>query len=119
MYGLSDNEAAYLAGSMFGAGSDTVSLLLIQLYLMLIDLDGFRHQHRCNGSSLLPRDRDKSSCPNRCSRGYQTMFVYFIFRRILLLTLVDPTFDDRDQLTEVTAFVLETYRWYASLHFGN
>lgn len=26
-YGLTDNEAAYLAGSMFGAGADTVSFL--------------------------------------------------------------------------------------------
>lgn len=29
-YGLSDHELAYLAGSMFGAGSDTVRNLCIQ-----------------------------------------------------------------------------------------
>ncbi|PBK86254.1 cytochrome P450 [Armillaria gallica] len=77
MYGLSDNETAYLAGSMFGAGSDTTASAISVVVMAL---------------ACYPETATKA--------------------RAQIDTLVGikryPTFDDRDQLTEVTAFVLET-----------
>ena len=38
-YGLSDDELAYLAGSMFGAGSDTVCSLSSQTIMLVIQYE--------------------------------------------------------------------------------
>ncbi|KAK0193192.1 cytochrome P450 [Armillaria mellea] len=80
MNGLSDNEAAYLAGSMFGAGSDTTASA-ISIVIMAL--------------ACFPETATKARAQID----------------VLVGTKRHPTFDDRDQLTEVTAFVLETYRW--------
>ncbi|KAK0470449.1 cytochrome P450 [Desarmillaria tabescens] len=85
MYGLSDNEAAYLAGSMFGAGSDTTASAISMVIMAL---------------ACYPETAAKARAQIDALVGNAKRY---------------PTFDDRDQLTEVTAFVLESYRWYISL----
>ncbi|KAG7439842.1 cytochrome P450 [Guyanagaster necrorhizus] len=81
VYGLSDNEAAYLAGSMFGAGSDTTASAISIVIMALACYPETAKKARVQIDALLgPNNRY-------------------------------PTLEDRDQLTEVTAFVLETYRW--------
>ncbi|EMD34413.1 hypothetical protein CERSUDRAFT_86534 [Gelatoporia subvermispora B] len=78
--GLSDNEAAYLAGSMFGAGSDTT------------------------GSALGVVSMAAACYPEAQARVQAQLDKVVGCDRL-------PTFEDESQLTEVTAFVLESFRW--------
>lgn len=57
-YGIVDEEIAYIAGSMFGAGSDTVSIETIDLTVFNLLIwrtinfslpDGFRDHHNDDG----------------------------------------------------------------------
>ncbi|KAK0207575.1 cytochrome P450 [Armillaria fumosa] len=80
MNGLSDNEVAYLAGSMFGAGSDTTASAISIVIMALACYPDTATKARAQIDALVGTKRY-------------------------------PTFNDHDQLTEVTAFVLETYRW--------
>ncbi|KAK0199456.1 cytochrome P450 [Desarmillaria ectypa] len=80
MYGLSDDEAAYLAGSMFGAGSDTTASAISMVIMAL---------------ACYPETVTKARAQIDALVGNNKRY---------------PAFDDRDQLTEVTAFILETYR---------
>jgi hypothetical protein len=78
--GLSDDEVAYLAGSMFGAGSDTTASA-ISIVIM--------------ASALHPEEQRKVQEELDRVVGRE--------RR--------PTFEDREELKYLWAFVLESFRW--------
>ena len=74
-YELSDNEVAYLAGSMFGAGSDTVcsQLPVIGAHIIFIELstDGICYQHYVDGHSGFSRGPKESTRRARpCHRSW-------------------------------------------------
>ncbi|KAF9045693.1 cytochrome P450 [Hymenopellis radicata] len=77
---LTDDEAAYLAGTMFGAGSATTAAT-ISLIIMA------------------------AACFPQAQRTVQAQLDQ------VLGTGRAPTFSDREELSQVTAFILETYRW--------
>ncbi|KII86174.1 hypothetical protein PLICRDRAFT_114554 [Plicaturopsis crispa FD-325 SS-3] len=79
-FGLSDEESAYLAGSMFGAGSDTTAAG-ISFAIMA------------------------AACYPDAQARVQEELDRVVGRGRL------PTFEDRKSLPQVTAFVLESYRW--------
>ncbi|OCH89087.1 cytochrome P450 [Obba rivulosa] len=78
--GLSDAELAYLAGSMFGAGSDTTGSALGVVSMAAVCHPEAQARVQAQLDKIVGRDRL-------------------------------PTFEDESQLTEVTAFMLESFRW--------
>ncbi|KAI0933583.1 hypothetical protein AcV5_005691 [Taiwanofungus camphoratus] len=78
--GLSDNELAYLVGSMFGAGSDTTAPALDIVSMA-------------------------AACYPEAQAKVQAQLDRVVGRSRL------PTFEDQEMFTEVSAFLLETYRW--------
>jgi len=78
--GLSDRELYYLAGAIFGAGSDTTASAL-----------GFMTM--------------AAACYPEAQARVQAQLDEVVGRERV------PTFEDEDMLPEVTAFVLEVYRW--------
>lgn len=79
-YDLSDDELAYLAGSMFGAGSDTTASA-ISIAIM--------------AAAVFPA----------AQRKVQDQLDLIVGKGRI------PSFSDMEDLTEVSAYVLESYRW--------
>ena len=64
-YHLSDDEAAYLAGTMFGAGSDTVNTRTrSELYLKNY-ADGISHKHSYYGNGMPPSSAEEGTISTR------------------------------------------------------
>ncbi|CCM05043.1 uncharacterized protein FIBRA_07245 [Fibroporia radiculosa] len=78
--GLSEDELVYLAGSIFGAGSDTTAAAMSFVMMAAACHPEAQARVQAQLDKVVGRDRA-------------------------------PTFDDEEMLTEVTAFVLESYRW--------
>ncbi|KAI0829920.1 cytochrome P450 [Trametes gibbosa] len=79
-FNMSDDELAYLAGSMFGAGSDTTAGVLPMMIMAAARNPELQAKVQAQLDAVVGRDRL-------------------------------PTFADQEQLTEVCAWVQETYRW--------
>ncbi|PCH38429.1 cytochrome P450 [Wolfiporia cocos MD-104 SS10] len=77
---FSDAELAYLAGAIFGAGSDTTAAALGFITMAAACYPEAQARVQAQLDKVLGRDRV-------------------------------PSFEDEDTLPEVTAFVLEAYRW--------
>ena len=114
--GLSDDELAYLAGSMFGAGSDTVS---IRSFLC----DDFCDSFLTQTGGVLGFLTMASACYPEAQRRVQAQLDAVVGRdrreqiwqsALLDRTLTEypvPTFADQDKLPEVWAYIEELYRW--------
>ncbi|KAI0335797.1 cytochrome P450 [Cubamyces sp. BRFM 1775] len=79
-FDLTDDELAYLAGSMFGAGSDTTAGVLPIVVMAAARHPAVQARVQAQLDKVVGRDRL-------------------------------PTFADREQLSEVCAYVQEIYRW--------
>ena len=124
-YDLSNDESAYLVGSMFGAGSDTVRTdTLSRGILANSPLSACRWHLRSASSSSLQRvfPRRKPRCRKSWISllgkievcvwtGSSVGLGFCVALRAFPLRYPVPSFGDQHTLPQVTAFVLETYRW--------
>ncbi|KZT41168.1 cytochrome P450 [Sistotremastrum suecicum HHB10207 ss-3] len=79
-YGLSDDEAAYLCGSLFGAGSDTTAAAIAVVIMAAASFPELQTNAQKQLDMVVGADRT-------------------------------PTFNDREELPYIDAFVLESFRW--------
>jgi hypothetical protein len=121
-YGLSDDELAYLAGSMFGAGFDSVSVAIA-----LGPVDCTAEMTTCcrRYRSLLPLASRSWSPPRTrptrrackpiwtvigCERRKRPGVVCFFMRDLTRIALV-PAFGGEHSLPYLKDFMMEVYRW--------
>ena len=93
---LSDNETAYLAGSMFGAGSDTTASGISISIMAAACHPKAQAKVREELDNVIGKERGESNL-----RIWGCGF----------MTFLAPTLADQEMLPQTTAFVLETFRW--------
>ena len=101
LLGLSDNEAAYLAGSLFGAGSETTASSISVSIMAAACYPEAQKRVQEELNSIVGLDRGKF--PYSC-RG-------MAYGSPVYLPIAAPTIADLESLPQVHAFVLETFRW--------
>jgi len=96
--GLSDDETAYLAGTIFGATSDAVPDGMIHVFLIAARYPDAQRKVQEELDAVIGHDR-----------GLFTQS--FTGMGLTETKFTAPTFADEDDLPQLQAFLLETYRW--------
>ena len=96
---LSDNETAYLAGSMFGAGSDTTASAISISILAAACFPKAQAKVQEELDNVIGKERGEFEC----EKVLRELRIYGIF--------LAPTFADQEMLPQTAAFVMETFRW--------
>ncbi|KAF8838138.1 cytochrome P450 [Paxillus ammoniavirescens] len=104
---LSEDEMAYLAGSLFGAGSDTTAS-----GIMILILAAACHPE---AQARVQQEMDTIVGKDRGEHILSTLFTHVPDH--LTLTLV-PTFEDWNQLPQLHAFISEALRWRPIVPLG-
>jgi len=97
---LSDEEMAYLAGSLFGAGSDTTAVAIMVVVMAAACYPKAQEKVQEELDVVIGRDRGVSKSGNNLSEKTK-----------LNLVITAPTFDDYSSLPQIEAFMLECLRW--------
>jgi cytochrome P450 len=99
--GLSDDETAYLAGSLYGAGSDTTASAVSISILAAACYPQAQAKVQEELENVIGKERGESSL--RMLR-LSELINHF-------LGILAPTLADQEMLPQTTAFVLESFRW--------
>lgn len=91
---------AYLAGSLFGAGSDTTAVAIMVVVMAAACHPKAQEKVQEELDVVVGRDRGGL----KCQRAH-------LSKRNSTLIVTAPTFDDYSSLPQIEAFMLECLRW--------